>query len=61
MFPVIHPKKANDSKYKWNELPILITSRLLAFSKDKVRYGVYFLEPVDPEKDGCANYRKVIS
>jgi len=53
MFPVIHPKKANESKVKWVELPIVVVSRLLAYSKDKVRYGVYFLEPVDPEKDGC--------
>ncbi len=61
MFPVIHPKKAGESKGKWFELLIIVVSKLLAFSKDKVRYGVYFMEPVDPERDGCPNYRRIIS
>jgi chromodomain-helicase-DNA-binding protein 7 len=35
-------------------------SKLLNFTKDKVNYGVYFMEPVNPEKDGIPNYRKLV-
>lgn len=26
-----------------------------------VKYGVYFMEPVDPKKDGCPSYKRVVS
>jgi hypothetical protein len=60
MFPVVHPKKANESKIKWVNLLIVVVSRLLAFSKDKVRYGIYFMEPVNPDQDQCPNYKRII-
>jgi len=34
---------------------------LLNFTKDKVKYGIYFMEPVNPEKEGVPNYRKIIT
>lgn len=38
----------------------MCVSKLLNFTKGKVKYGVFFMEPVNPEKDGCPNYRRVI-
>jgi len=61
IFPVIHPKKANDIKNKWSEHLSQVVSKLLNFSRDDVHYGVYFMEPVDTEREDCANYRKVIT
>ena len=60
IFPVIHPKKANEVKGKWSEHLIQVVSKLLNYTKDDVHYGVYFMEPVDPDRDSCSNYRKVI-
>jgi hypothetical protein len=61
IFTVLHPKKANDVRGKWSEIPAYILSRLLNYSKDGVHYGVYFMEPVNPEKDNCPDYRKVVT
>jgi chromodomain-helicase-DNA-binding protein 7 len=36
-------------------------SKLLNFTKDKVKYGTFFMEPVNPEKEGVPQYRKVIT
>lgn len=35
-------------------------SKLLNFTQNKVKYGVFFMEPVDPDKDGCPNYKRLI-
>lgn len=61
IFPVIHPKKANDIRGKWSEHLVQVVSKLLNFSRDDVHYGVYFMEPVDTDRDDCGNYRKVIT
>lgn len=61
MFPVIHPKKANDNKGKWSELIVLFVQKLLNYTKDSVNYGTFLMEPVVPERDGCRNYRQVIN
>jgi len=34
IFPIIHPKKANEIKGKWTELLAVITAKLLSFSKN---------------------------
>mmetsp|Transcript_39794 Transcript_39794/g.35512 ORF Transcript_39794/g.35512 Transcript_39794/m.35512 type:complete len:259 (+) Transcript_39794:509-1285(+) len=60
LFPIIHPKKANEIKGKWTENLTQVVSKLLNFTKDGVHYGVYFMEPVDPDREGIPNYRKVI-
>lgn len=60
LFPVIHPKKANEIKGKWTEMPMLVVSKLLNFTKDDVHYGIFFMEPVNPERDGCPTYKKMI-
>ena len=57
MFPVIHPKKASEMKGKWCEYTVLVLNKLLNFYKDDICYGVYFMEPVDPERDNVPNYR----
>ena len=57
MFPVIHPKKASEMKGKWCEYAALVINKLLNFYKDDICYGVYFMEPVDPERDNVPNYR----
>ena len=57
---MIHSKKANEIKGKWPEFLSVILSKLLNFSKDQVHYGVFFMDPVNPEKDNCPDYRKVV-
>ncbi len=32
-------------------------SKLLNFNKDTVNYGVFFMEPVDAERDGIPHYK----
>lgn len=62
LFPIIHPKKANEIKGKWHETLTWVASKLLNFSKDTINYGVFFNEPVDPESDeGCPDYLRVIT
>ncbi|KAL4510059.1 hypothetical protein ABPG72_010252 [Tetrahymena utriculariae] len=61
LFPIIHPKKANEVKGKWSELLVVILQKLLNFTKDDVHYGIYFMEPVNPERDNCQNYKKIIT
>lgn len=61
VFPIIHPKKGSEIKGKWCESLVNVVSKLMNFVKDNVRYGIYFMEPVNPEKDGCPNYKKVIT
>lgn len=60
MFPVIHPKKGAELKNKWCENFAMVISKLVNFVKNEVKYGIFFMEPVNPEKEGCPNYRKVI-
>lgn len=57
LFPIIHPKKANEIKSKWSDSLVNVISKLLNYSKDNVHYGVYFMEPVNPESDNCPDYR----
>jgi hypothetical protein len=57
MFPVIHSKKANEMKGKWCELAALVISKLLNFYKDDICYGIYFMEPVDPDRDNVPSYK----
>ncbi|CAD8205649.1 unnamed protein product [Paramecium pentaurelia] len=61
LFPIIHPKKANEIKGKWNEYLSIIISKLLNYSEGRVKFGVYFMQPVNPETDGCPDYRKIIT
>ncbi|KRX04912.1 Chromo domain protein [Pseudocohnilembus persalinus] len=61
LFPVIHPKKSNEIKGKWTESLVLVVNKLLNFTKDTVHYGIHFQEPVNPERDGCPNYKKIIT
>ena len=37
-----------------------VVSKLINYSKDNVHYGVYFMDPVDPDRDGVPNYKKFI-
>ena len=60
IFPVIHSKKANEIKGKWSELLSVVLSKLLNYAKDHVHYGVFFMEPVNPEKDNCPDYKRVV-
>lgn len=60
IFPVVHSKKANEIKGKWSELVSRVVSKLLNYSKDGVPYGIYFMEPVNPEADNCPDYKKVV-
>jgi len=60
LFPVVHPKKANDIRDKWNEPLTLIVSKLLNFDKSDVLYGIHLMEPINPERDECPNYKKII-
>ena len=55
LFPVIHPKKANDVKGKWTEPLLQVMSKISNFVKDEIMYGIEFAEPVNPE-DGLFNY-----
>ncbi len=61
LFPIIHPKKANEIKGRPAELMANVVSKLLNFTKDDVHYGIHFMEPVNPERDNCPNYRKIIT
>lgn len=61
LFPIIHPKKANEIKGKWNEYLSIIISKLLNYSEGRVKFGIYFMQPVNPETDGCPDYRKIIT
>jgi chromodomain-helicase-DNA-binding protein 7 len=61
LFPLVHPKKGGELKGRWCDLLQLCISKMLNFSKSKVKYGVYFMEPVNPDKDGCPNYKKEIT
>ena len=49
LFSVIHPKKANEIKGKWTEPLAIVTSKLLNFTKDNIKYGIYFMDPVNPD------------
>ena len=60
MFPVLHPKKALEVKSKWTESLLKVLQYLLNYTKNDVRYGVFFMEPVNPQRDGCQNYKKII-
>lgn len=40
---------------------MLVCSKLLNFTKNSIHYGVLFSEPVDPSKDSCPDYFKVIA
>lgn len=40
---------------------MLVCSKLLNFTKTNIHYGVLFSEPVDPSRDNCPDYLKVIS
>lgn len=60
LFPVIHPKKANEIKGKWSESLSMILSSLLNYTKDGICYGVHFMEPVNPEKIKAEDYKMVI-
>ena len=60
-FPIIHPKKANEIKGKWTDVLAIILSKLLNFSKDTIHYGIHFMEPVNPDKDGIPNYKRLIT
>ncbi len=39
---------------------VTVVSKLLNFSKDTVHYGIHFMEPVNPEKDGVIYYKNLI-
>ena len=39
---------------------MLIVGKLLNYVKDNVRYGIFFMEPVNPDKEGIPHYRKII-
>lgn len=39
---------------------MLVCSKLLNFNKNQIHYGVLFCEPVNPERDNCPNYPKII-
>ncbi|EGR27208.1 myb domain protein [Ichthyophthirius multifiliis] len=60
LFPIIHPKKSNEIKGKWSENMVIFIQKLLNFSKDEEHYGLAFMEPVNPEKDGVPDYNDII-
>ena len=39
---------------------MMVCSKLLNFTKNHIHYGVLFCEPVDPERDSCPDYFKII-
>ena len=39
---------------------MLVCSKLLNFTKNHIRYGVLFTEPVDPARDNCPDYFKIV-
>jgi hypothetical protein len=40
---------------------MLVSSKLLNFTKTNIHYGVLFSEPVDPSRDNCPDYFKVVA
>lgn len=40
---------------------MLVCSKLLNFTKGNIHYGVLFSEPVDPVRDNCPDYLKIVS
>jgi chromodomain-helicase-DNA-binding protein 7 len=38
-----------------------VCSKLLNFTKNNIHYGVLFSEPVDPVRDNCPDYFKVVA
>ena len=40
---------------------MLVCSKLLNFTKNSIHYGVLFSEPVDPVRDNCPEYLKIIT
>ena len=40
---------------------MLVCSKLLNFTKGNTCYGVLFSEPVDPVRDNCPEYAKIIT
>ena len=40
---------------------MIVCSKLLNFTKNYMNYGVLFCEPVDPEREGCTDYLKIIT
>lgn len=53
--------QANEIKGKWSESLMLVCSKLLNFTKNNIHYGVLFSEPVDPTRDNCPDYLKVVA
>lgn len=39
---------------------MVVCEKLLNFTKNNIHYGVLFCEPVDPERDNCPDYFKII-
>ena len=42
LFPIIHPKKANDVKGKWTESLLQVMSKISNFVKNNIMYGIHF-------------------
>lgn len=40
---------------------MMVCSKLLNFTKGTIHYGVLFSEPVDPVRDNCPEYLKVVA
>ena len=40
---------------------MIVCSKLLNFTRNGIFYGVSFCEPVNPERDGCVDYPKVVN
>lgn len=40
---------------------MLVCSKLLNFTKGHIHYGVLFSEPVDPARDNCPDYPKIVT
>jgi hypothetical protein len=39
---------------------MLVCSKLLNFTRDKIHFGTPFCEPVNPERDNCLDYSEII-
>ena len=39
---------------------MIVCSKLLNFTRQKIHYGVLFCEPVNPERDNCPEYLQII-
>ena len=50
MFPIIHPKKANEIKGKWTENLVTLVLKVVNFIKDEINFGIYFLSPCEENK-----------